>query len=184
MLPRMHSSYRQLSDQGGGHGPLFRIPHLLPPTPPPLSLSLSVTYLSTLLGWQIGGWFRWRGSILDLHSGALSMGKQVSGLYRHFREQIMDVFSEEDVRLNREVRGRIQAVVATTFDLDPPLLYLTEPTFFSRVNSTLAKTQQDEHWHLHIDKNTTVGSQPWGTRGPGKRTAYEIIKRVWSLHMY
>ncbi|XP_036801763.1 2-oxoglutarate and iron-dependent oxygenase domain-containing protein 3-like [Oncorhynchus mykiss] len=92
------------------------------------------------------------GSILDLHSGALSMGKQVSGLYRHFREQIMDVFSEEDVRLNREVRGRIQAVVATTFDLDPPLLYLTEPTFFSRVNSTLAKTQQDEHWHLHIDK--------------------------------
>ncbi|XP_064849643.1 2-oxoglutarate and iron-dependent oxygenase domain-containing protein 3-like [Oncorhynchus masou masou] len=91
-------------------------------------------------------------SILDLHSGALSMRKQFVNIYRPFREQIMDVFSEEDVRLNRLVRGRIQAVVATTFDLDPPLLYLTEPTFFSRVNSALAKTQQDEHWHLHIDK--------------------------------
>ncbi|CAB1338165.1 unnamed protein product, partial [Coregonus sp. 'balchen'] len=63
-------------------------------------------------------------SILDLHSGALSMGKQFVNIYR-------------------EVRGRIQAVIAETFDLDPSLLYLTKPTFFSRINSTLAKTQHD-----------------------------------------
>lgn len=77
-------------------------------------------------------------SILDLHSGALSMGKQFVNIYR-------------------EVRGRIQAVIAETFDLDPSLLYLTKPTFFSRINSTLAKTQHDEYWHPHIDK-VTYGS--------------------------
>ncbi|KAF3853165.1 hypothetical protein F7725_013853, partial [Dissostichus mawsoni] len=71
-------------------------------------------------------------SILDLHSGALSMGKQ-------------------------DVRGRIQAVIAETFGLDPALMFLTKPTFFSRINSTIAQTQHDEYWHPHIDK-VTYGS--------------------------
>ena len=52
----------------------------------------------------------------------------------------------------RDVRGRIQTVIAETFDLDPTLMYLTKPTFFSRINSTVAKTQHDEYWHPHIDK--------------------------------
>uniref|UniRef100_A0A8C9XIL9 2-oxoglutarate and iron dependent oxygenase domain containing 3 n=1 Tax=Sander lucioperca TaxID=283035 RepID=A0A8C9XIL9_SANLU len=77
-------------------------------------------------------------SILDLHSGALSMGKQFVNIYRN-------------------VRGRIQAVIAETFGLDPTLMYLTKPTFFSRINSTTAKTQHDEYWHPHIDK-VTYGS--------------------------
>ncbi|XP_030611016.1 2-oxoglutarate and iron-dependent oxygenase domain-containing protein 3 isoform X2 [Archocentrus centrarchus] len=77
-------------------------------------------------------------SILDLHSGALSMGKQFVNIYR-------------------DVRGRIQEVIAQTFDLDPTLMYLTKPTFFSRINSTAAKTQHDEYWHPHIDK-VTYGS--------------------------
>nr|XP_046232555.1 urotensin-2 receptor 2 isoform X2 [Scatophagus argus] len=77
-------------------------------------------------------------SILDLHSGALSMGKQFVNIYR-------------------DVRGRIQAVIAETFGLDPTLMYLTKPTFFSRINSTAAKTQHDEYWHPHIDK-VTYGS--------------------------
>lgn len=54
--------------------------------------------------------------------------------------------------LLRAVRGRIQAVIADTFGLDPKLMYLTKPTFFSRINSTTAKTQHDEYWHPHIDK--------------------------------
>lgn len=52
----------------------------------------------------------------------------------------------------RDVRGRIQAVIAETFGLDPTQMYLTKPTFFSRINSTAAKTQHDEYWHPHIDK--------------------------------
>lgn len=54
--------------------------------------------------------------------------------------------------LLRAVRGRVQAVIADTFGLDPKLMYLTKPTFFSRINSTTAKTQHDEYWHPHIDK--------------------------------
>ncbi|PWA21600.1 hypothetical protein CCH79_00003480 [Gambusia affinis] len=93
-------------------------------------------------------------SILDLHSGALSMGKQFVNIYRYFGEQIADVFTEEDFKLYRDVRGRIQAVIAETFALDRTLMYLTKPTFFSRINSTAAKTQHDEYWHPHIDKET------------------------------
>lgn len=96
-------------------------------------------------------------SILDLHSGALSMGKQFVNIYRYFGDQIRDVFTREDFRLYRDVRGRIQEVIAQTFGLDPTLMYLTKPTFFSRINSTAAKTQHDEYWHPHIDK-VTYGS--------------------------
>ncbi|KAM8837970.1 2-oxoglutarate and iron-dependent oxygenase domain-containing protein 3 [Spinachia spinachia] len=96
-------------------------------------------------------------SILDLHSGALSMGKQFVNIYRYFGDQIGDVFTQEDFQLYRNVRERIQAVIAETFGLDRTLLYLTKPTFFSRINSTLAKTQHDEYWHPHIDK-VTYGS--------------------------
>ncbi|XP_070783293.1 2-oxoglutarate and iron-dependent oxygenase domain-containing protein 3 [Enoplosus armatus] len=96
-------------------------------------------------------------SILDLHSGALSMGKQFVNIYRYFGDQIRDVFTQEDFQLYRDVRGRIQAVIAETFGLDQTLMYLTKPTFFSRINSTAAKTQHDEYWHPHIDK-VTYGS--------------------------
>uniref|UniRef100_A0A3Q3VX23 Fe2OG dioxygenase domain-containing protein n=1 Tax=Mola mola TaxID=94237 RepID=A0A3Q3VX23_MOLML len=96
-------------------------------------------------------------SILDLHSGALSMGKQFVNIYRYFGDKIGDVFTKEDLQLYRDVRGRIQTVIAETFGLDPTLMYLTKPTFFSRINSTVAKTQHDEYWHPHIDK-VTYGS--------------------------
>uniref|UniRef100_A0A4W5JYU2 2-oxoglutarate and iron dependent oxygenase domain containing 3 n=1 Tax=Hucho hucho TaxID=62062 RepID=A0A4W5JYU2_9TELE len=63
-------------------------------------------------------------SILDLHSGALLMGKQFVNIYRYFGEQIMDVFSDEDFRLYREVRGHIQAVPISHFypSFLPPFL--------------------------------------------------------------
>ncbi|XP_026171181.1 2-oxoglutarate and iron-dependent oxygenase domain-containing protein 3 isoform X2 [Mastacembelus armatus] len=104
-------------------------------------------------------------SILDLHSGALSMGKQFVNVYRYFGDEIQNLFTQEDFQLYRDVRERIQAVIAETFGLDPTLMYLTKPTFFSRINSTAPKTQHDEYWHPHIDKSTSaelqlVGSHP------------------------
>lgn len=96
-------------------------------------------------------------SILDLHSGALSMGMQFVNIYRYFGDQIRDVFTQEDFQLYRDVRERIHTVIAETFGLDKTLMYLTKPTFFSRINSTAAKTQHDEYWHPHIDK-VTYGS--------------------------
>ncbi|KAM9425391.1 2-oxoglutarate and iron-dependent oxygenase domain-containing protein 3 isoform 2-T2 [Pholidichthys leucotaenia] len=99
-------------------------------------------------------------SILDLHSGALSMGKQFVNIYRYFGDQISDVFTQEDFQLYSDVRGRIQAVIAETFGLNVTRMYLTKPTFFSRINSTVAKTQHDEYWHPHIDKGESLSSPP------------------------
>ncbi|XP_074121128.1 2-oxoglutarate and iron-dependent oxygenase domain-containing protein 3 isoform X3 [Sminthopsis crassicaudata] len=77
-------------------------------------------------------------SILDLHSGALSFGK-------HF------------VNLYSDVRQKIQHAIGQAFDINISSMYLTKPTFFSRINSTEAKTTHDEYWHPHIDK-VTYGS--------------------------
>ncbi|XP_078081609.1 2-oxoglutarate and iron-dependent oxygenase domain-containing protein 3 [Mustelus asterias] len=96
-------------------------------------------------------------SILDLHSGALSMGKQFVNIYRYFGEQIKEIFDEEDFTFYSDVRWRIQQVIAETFGIDSTRLHLTKPTFFSRMNSTDAKTMHDEYWHPHIDK-VTYGS--------------------------
>uniref|UniRef100_A0A8C9FCJ5 2-oxoglutarate and iron dependent oxygenase domain containing 3 n=1 Tax=Pavo cristatus TaxID=9049 RepID=A0A8C9FCJ5_PAVCR len=91
-------------------------------------------------------------SILDLHSGALSLGKQFVNLYRYFGDKIQDIFTEEDFALYRDVRQRIQQKIAQAFGISSSSMYLTKPTFFSRINSTEAKTTHDEYWHPHIDK--------------------------------
>ncbi|XP_074081315.1 2-oxoglutarate and iron-dependent oxygenase domain-containing protein 3 [Macrotis lagotis] len=93
-------------------------------------------------------------SILDLHSGALSFGKHFVNLYRYFGAKIQDIFSEEDFQLYRDVRQKIQHTIGQAFDINISSMYLTKPTFFSRINSTEAKTTHDEYWHPHIDKIT------------------------------
>ncbi|XP_037666646.1 2-oxoglutarate and iron-dependent oxygenase domain-containing protein 3 [Choloepus didactylus] len=96
-------------------------------------------------------------SILDLHSGALSVGKHFVNLYRYFGDKIRTVFSEEDFQLYRDVRHRVQLVIAEAFGISASSLYLTKPTFFSRINSSGACTAHDEYWHTHVDK-VTYGS--------------------------
>ncbi|XP_021536427.1 2-oxoglutarate and iron-dependent oxygenase domain-containing protein 3 [Neomonachus schauinslandi] len=96
-------------------------------------------------------------SVLDLHSGALSVGKRFVNLYRYFGDKIQTVFSEEDFQLYRDVRQRVQLTIAQAFGISVSSLYLTKPTFFSRINSTQARTAHDEYWHAHVDK-VTYGS--------------------------
>ncbi|XP_005407252.1 PREDICTED: 2-oxoglutarate and iron-dependent oxygenase domain-containing protein 3 isoform X2 [Chinchilla lanigera] len=96
-------------------------------------------------------------SILDLHSGALSVGKHFVNLYRYFGDKIQAVFSEEDFQLYRDVRWKVQLTIAEAFGISASSLYLTKPTFFSRINSTEAQTAHDEYWHAHVDK-VTYGS--------------------------
>ncbi|KAK4812047.1 hypothetical protein QYF61_026185, partial [Mycteria americana] len=116
------------------------------------------------LGGSDGGRFRNWGkeslalaSILDLHSGALSLGKHFVNLYRYFGDKIQDIFTEEDFALYRDVRRRIQQRIAQAFGISSASMYLTKPTFFSRINNTEAKTTHDEYWHPHVDK-VTYGS--------------------------
>ncbi|XP_008050307.1 2-oxoglutarate and iron-dependent oxygenase domain-containing protein 3 [Carlito syrichta] len=96
-------------------------------------------------------------SILDLHSGALSVGKHFVNLYRYFGDKIQNIFSEEDFQLYRDVRRKVQLTIAEAFGISSSSLYLTKPTFFSRINSTEAQTAHDEYWHAHVDK-VTYGS--------------------------
>ncbi|XP_005069837.1 2-oxoglutarate and iron-dependent oxygenase domain-containing protein 3 isoform X2 [Mesocricetus auratus] len=96
-------------------------------------------------------------SILDLHSGALSVGKHFVNLYRYFGDKIQNIFSEEDFQLYRDVRQKVQLTIAEAFGISASSLYLTKPTFFSRINSTEAQTAHDEYWHAHVDK-VTYGS--------------------------
>lgn len=96
-------------------------------------------------------------SILDLHSGALSVGKHFVNLYRYFGDKIKTIFSEEDLQLYRDVRRKVQLTIAGAFGIRASALSLTKPTFFSRINSSEALTAHDEYWHAHVDK-VTYGS--------------------------
>uniref|UniRef100_H2Y955 Fe2OG dioxygenase domain-containing protein n=1 Tax=Ciona savignyi TaxID=51511 RepID=H2Y955_CIOSA len=92
-------------------------------------------------------------SILDLHSGALSKGKQFINIYKSLEpEEISEIFTKNDVAVYRDVKNRIHNSIVDEFGLNGEKLYLTNPTFFSRMNSTPAQTQHDEYWHSHVDK--------------------------------
>ncbi|XP_019321363.2 2-oxoglutarate and iron-dependent oxygenase domain-containing protein 3 isoform X1 [Panthera pardus] len=101
-------------------------------------------------------------SILDLHSGALSVGKHFVNLYRYFGDKIQTVFSEEDFQLYRDVRQKVQLTIAQAFGISASSLHLTKPTFFSRINSTQARTAHDEYWHVHVDKPSVAPAAAGG----------------------
>lgn len=68
---------------------------------------------------------------------------------------------------DRDVRRKVQLTIAQAFGISESSLYLTKPTFFSRINSTQARTAHDEYWHAHVDKVSThslaraLGVCPW-----------------------
>lgn len=96
-------------------------------------------------------------TILDLHSGALSVGDKFINIYSLSGKGKAKIFSDEDFELYRTVKNKIHQTVAKEFKIKPNDLYLTKPTFFSRMTSKPARTLHDEYWHRHIDK-VTYGS--------------------------
>ncbi|XP_041473402.1 2-oxoglutarate and iron-dependent oxygenase domain-containing protein 3-like isoform X1 [Lytechinus variegatus] len=94
-------------------------------------------------------------SILDLHSGALSKGDSFINIYQYLEHNNLgNVFSSEDIKLYRKVADTIKRAIAARFQIPAQKLYLTHPTFFSRMNNKKAKTIHDEYWHSHVDKKT------------------------------
>ncbi|KAJ9595057.1 hypothetical protein L9F63_013654 [Diploptera punctata] len=91
-------------------------------------------------------------TILDLHSGALSQGKNFVNIYR--LKNVKDVFKKADFTFYKVVKTKIQHAVAHHFGIQPNSLYLTHPTFFSRLTAAPALTIHDEYWHPHVDKET------------------------------
>lgn len=62
--------------------------------------------------------------------------------------------------LGRDVRQKVQLAIAQAFGISASSLHLTKPTFFSRINSTEARTAHDEYWHAHVDKVSALGACP------------------------
>ncbi|PNF17295.1 hypothetical protein B7P43_G04972 [Cryptotermes secundus] len=108
---------------------------------------LSIAKRGMALGGSQGG-----ATILDLHSGALSQGKNFVNIYR--LNDAKDVFKKTDFTFYKVVKTKIQNAIAHHFGVQPQSLYLTHPTFFSRLTAAPALTVHDEYWHPHIDKET------------------------------
>eukprot|EP00118_Oscarella_pearsei_P026871 m.310533 g.310533 ORF g.310533 m.310533 type:complete len:309 (+) comp52308_c0_seq1:280-1206(+) len=97
-------------------------------------------------------------TILDLHSGALTKGDTFVNVYKLAEaEGLSPIFTSEDQAVYRNVKEKIKRAICDEFGVDPSLLFLTKPTFFSRMTSRSAKTIHDEYWHPHVDK-VTYGS--------------------------
>ncbi|CAB3244605.1 unnamed protein product [Arctia plantaginis] len=108
---------------------------------------LAIAKKGLKLGGSSGG-----ASILDLHSGALSKGKQFINIYK--QEAALNLFDQNDFNIYRVVKEKIKYAVAHHFGVDPNKIYLTHPTFFSEITSKKAVTVHDEYWHPHVDKET------------------------------
>ena len=53
---------------------------------------------------------------------------------------------------SRKVRSVIHRAIAEQFSVPAGKLFLTNPTFFSRMDTKPAHTIHDEYWHQHVDK--------------------------------
>lgn len=93
-------------------------------------------------------------TILDLHSGALTLGEKFVNIYALAKHEKLEIFSKEDFRVYRTVKNKIHEAIAKEFSLSRSKLFLTKPTFFSRIFPKPAKTEHDEYWHAHVDKIT------------------------------
>ncbi|XP_064605505.1 2-oxoglutarate and iron-dependent oxygenase domain-containing protein 3-like isoform X2 [Liolophura sinensis] len=101
------------------------------------------------LGGSSGG-----ASILDLHSGALSKGTEYINIFVMLKRMKEDLFTEEDFILYNNVKNRIHQTIAKEFNIPAKKLFLTKPTFYSRMTTIPAQTIHDEYWHPHVDKET------------------------------
>ncbi|XP_065211851.1 2-oxoglutarate and iron-dependent oxygenase domain-containing protein 3-like [Planococcus citri] len=91
-------------------------------------------------------------SILDLHTGAMSKGVHFVNLYK--LQSPDKLFKVSELQVYKKVREKIQNALASKFGILPNKVYLTKPTFFSRLTNKPPLSGNDEYWHPHIDKET------------------------------
>ena len=87
-------------------------------------------------------------TILDLHSGALSMGDSFVDAYQLPAASENGALGAE-LELYGAVKRRIAGMVERELGVEG--LLLTKPTFFSRLDARAARTEHDEYWHEHVD---------------------------------
>ncbi|XP_044270433.1 2-oxoglutarate and iron-dependent oxygenase domain-containing protein 3-like [Tribolium madens] len=108
---------------------------------------LNVAKKGISLGGSSGG-----ASILDIHSGALSFGEKFVNIYTLKGSE--KFITASDLTIYKIVKNKIKHAIAENFGIDKESLYLTHPTFFSKLSNLESKTPHDEYWHIHVDKET------------------------------
>lgn len=91
-------------------------------------------------------------SILDLHSGSISLGKKFVNVYKLLEQEGTTLFSDHDLKVYKQVKDKIRSLIGFQFGIRPDSLHLTHPTFFSEMTVRPAVTVHDEYWHVHVDK--------------------------------
>ncbi|CAL4064549.1 unnamed protein product, partial [Meganyctiphanes norvegica] len=112
-----------------------------------VSALLNIAERGLALGGSRGG-----ASILDLHSGALSKDDAFINIYKV--DGVNKVFTKEDFKIYSHIKNKIHGAISKHFGVKKSHLYLTYPTFFSRMTSAPPQTIHDEYWHAHVDKET------------------------------
>lgn len=89
-------------------------------------------------------------TILDLHSGALSLDTKFISIWHKLNVTgSPSIATESQLDMLERVYERIQSAVSRTFGT---ACELTSPTFWSRLDaSQQPKTKHDEYWHPHVD---------------------------------
>lgn len=89
-------------------------------------------------------------SVLDLHSGALSYGTKFINVYS--LEESKEIFTKPNLAVYKIVKEKVKTAIADLFGISANVLYLTHPTFFSRLDNRDPITEHDEYWQIHVDK--------------------------------
>ncbi|CAG2172670.1 unnamed protein product [Oppiella nova] len=64
---------------------------------------------------------------------------------------LKELFTEKDLKVYRRVKNRIRKTIAIQFGIPWPQLYLTNPTYFSRMTAKRAQIRSDKYWLRHVD---------------------------------
>ncbi|XP_042864030.1 2-oxoglutarate and iron-dependent oxygenase domain-containing protein 3-like [Penaeus japonicus] len=115
--------------------------------PSEVAALLNIAKRGLSMGGSTGG-----ASILDLHSGALSHGNAFVNIFK--LEEARNIFTEQDFKIYSFVKNKIHKAIVEHFGIEKNKLYLTHPTFFSRITPAPPQTVHDEYWHPHVDKET------------------------------
>eukprot|EP00041_Stephanoeca_diplocostata_P020184 m.447033 g.447033 ORF g.447033 m.447033 type:complete len:335 (+) comp21499_c0_seq4:76-1080(+) len=92
-------------------------------------------------------------TILDLHSSALSLEDNFVNVFERAKALGISVYNEKDFALYKRAKRAVQTAVVNAFGVRGDL-FLTKPTFFSRIGNKSAITENDEYWHTHVDRYT------------------------------
>ena len=85
----------------------------------------------------------------------MTYGEKFANVYALLKQQNKrEYFSNAEFAIYKQVKDKIHKYIAKQFKIPATGLYLTSPTFFSKLTSNEPLNIHDQYWHMHIDKKT------------------------------